>query len=261
MANSQKLDAEYYNNNARWQYKTAARLLEAIELKGNELVLDIGSGDGEVTKEIGQKVPNGHVYGIDIAPKMIDFATKHKKTVRNVSYQLLSAEDLASDRQYNLITSFSAFYWIRNQNKALKQVYKSLKPGGQIFFMVFPKESPYWKPFISAISSTNFKEYASSGQHHNFWSLTKYKKKLEALGFQSIEITIEFPVASYVNQNEYTNYVRGWLRSFINLPTRMEEETFLALTYKKACEQFTLTQKGELLVPYKKVIIQAFKAA
>ena len=52
------------------------RILSAVDLRGDEAVLDIGCGDGAVSAFIAGLVPRGSVTGIDTSPDMIARATK-----------------------------------------------------------------------------------------------------------------------------------------------------------------------------------------
>jgi trans-aconitate methyltransferase len=52
----------------------ARELIVRVRLTGQEQVLDIGSGDGKVTAEIAECVPQGGVVGIDSSTEMVRFA-------------------------------------------------------------------------------------------------------------------------------------------------------------------------------------------
>jgi len=53
-------------------------LIEELNLKGDETILDLGCGNGLTTKELAGKVPNGKVVGIDNSISMIETAKSHK---------------------------------------------------------------------------------------------------------------------------------------------------------------------------------------
>jgi trans-aconitate methyltransferase len=69
-------NAEEYRTSSSNQKKWALELLSKLDLKGNERVLDIGCGDGEITAAIAQRVPRGFAVGIDSSKEMIDLATR-----------------------------------------------------------------------------------------------------------------------------------------------------------------------------------------
>ena len=71
-----KWNAKAYKEASHHQFKWGLELLDKLELKGNERVLDIGCGDGKLTIEIAKRVPDGYVVGIDNSEEMISFARK-----------------------------------------------------------------------------------------------------------------------------------------------------------------------------------------
>src|SRR3990167_5958806 len=58
----------------------------------DDILLDVGCGDGSYTIEIAQKIPNGKITGRDPSEKMIAHASKQKKPT-NVVFE---CEDLMS---------------------------------------------------------------------------------------------------------------------------------------------------------------------
>jgi len=45
--------------------------VDALELKGNERVLDFGTGTGAILPYIASKLPNGKIYAVDFSQKML----------------------------------------------------------------------------------------------------------------------------------------------------------------------------------------------
>src|SRR3989338_7098077 len=80
-------DAQYYKQHSDCQFTRGVSLLEKLDLKGAEHVLDVGCGDGRITAEIAKRVPNGSVLGIDASAGMIEEAKKNFGSVKNLSFQ------------------------------------------------------------------------------------------------------------------------------------------------------------------------------
>jgi cyclopropane fatty-acyl-phospholipid synthase-like methyltransferase len=66
--------AEEYFQNSSSQKDAASDLLQHVTIIDNDLILDVGCGDGKITAELASKVPNGLIIGIDNSPSMIEFA-------------------------------------------------------------------------------------------------------------------------------------------------------------------------------------------
>ena len=71
---SRDWDAASYDRVSDPQFGWALEQLERLPLNGNEVVLDAGCGSGRVTAELLARVPRGRVYGVDVAPSMVEHA-------------------------------------------------------------------------------------------------------------------------------------------------------------------------------------------
>ncbi|RDB15985.1 putative arsenite methyltransferase [Hypsizygus marmoreus] len=115
----------------------------SVNLKGGEILIDLGSGGGIDVFLAASKVgPNGQVIGIDVSPDMVDLARRNAKRQGlkppHVAFiQASLAEPLP-------ITSNSVDYVFSNcvinllppagKSNLLKEVNRVLKPGGRIVF-------------------------------------------------------------------------------------------------------------------------------
>lgn len=94
-------------------------------------ILEIGCGDGEFTNRIAKL--NCEIIATDITPKVI---AKGKKVLKkkNVKFFVDNAESMRfKDNSFDIVCGISILHHI-NPQKALKEAYRVLKPGGQIFF-------------------------------------------------------------------------------------------------------------------------------
>lgn len=103
-----------------------------------EAVLDIGCGAGVDTFIAATLVgPKGRVVGIDLIPEMLNRARANleKTSLNNVTFQEASAEDLPfPDTSFNVVISNGVFNLIPDKVKALKEVFRVLKPSGRLMF-------------------------------------------------------------------------------------------------------------------------------
>ena len=124
-----------YERSSSAQRLWAAELLEKIEIEGDERVLDIGSGDGWITANIADIVPEGSVLGIDSSEGMVSFAKEKFATGDhpNLSFQLGDARSLDFDGEFDLVVSFAALHWVGDHGPVLRGIRRALKPGGRTF--------------------------------------------------------------------------------------------------------------------------------
>ena len=106
------------------------------EIKEGEDVLDIGCGGGVDTMIAATMVgPAGRVVGTDMSSEMVERARQNLSLTHfnNVSYQESSAEDLPlPDQSFDVVISSGVFNLVPDKVKALKEVFRVMKPGGRI---------------------------------------------------------------------------------------------------------------------------------
>lgn len=74
-----EFDGEKYKNASTHQKEWANKILGELQFAGNETILDLGCGDGVITNQLAEMVPDGKVLGIDASKGMIKTALKGKK--------------------------------------------------------------------------------------------------------------------------------------------------------------------------------------
>jgi len=101
-----------------------------------EAVLDLSCGAGVDTLIAAIMVGRrGRVVGIDFTPEMLERATENlrKTSLDNVTFREASAEDLPlPDASFDAAISNGVFNLIPNKLKALKEVFRVLKPLGRL---------------------------------------------------------------------------------------------------------------------------------
>jgi trans-aconitate 2-methyltransferase len=129
-------DPADYDKSSSAQYKWAMTLIDGLDLKGDECILDIGCGDGKVTAHLASLVPDGGVLGIDLSREMISFAANKyiPKNHPNLSFQIGDASCLRFQEEFDQVVSFACLHWVKDHLPVLQGVRRSLKPGGRMLF-------------------------------------------------------------------------------------------------------------------------------
>jgi trans-aconitate 2-methyltransferase len=111
--------------------KIGREVLGRLELNGEETVLDAGCGSGRVTQALVERLPRGHVIGVDGSAEMIAAARERL----GESAELLVADLLAVElggRTVDAILSTATFHWVPDHPRLFARLHALLKPGGRL---------------------------------------------------------------------------------------------------------------------------------
>jgi trans-aconitate methyltransferase len=125
-------DAADYAAHSAQQQRWARELIAKLALRGDERLLDIGSGDGKVTAELAAALPRGSIVGIDNAPDMVRHATAQFGHVPNLSFIQMDASSIAFAEPFDVIFSNAALHWIYDHRPVLRGIARALRPGGRL---------------------------------------------------------------------------------------------------------------------------------
>jgi len=99
-------------------------------------ILDLGCGEGIITKCIYDKSPNNHFYLVDASEEMLNKAKANLHNNSNISFRHLIFEDYFASQsencKYDLVVSANAIHHLDFMQKTAlyTKIYKELKSGG-----------------------------------------------------------------------------------------------------------------------------------
>ncbi len=126
-------DAADYERISGLQQAMAEEVLALLDFEGAERILDVGCGNGKITAEIAARVPDGSVLGVDPSHEMITFASSHYGAAAypDLRFEIADARSLPYREEFDVVVSFNALHWIRQQDEALQSIYAAMKPGAR----------------------------------------------------------------------------------------------------------------------------------
>src|SRR5579872_2487123 len=122
---------ELYNRFRRYREEPFLAILERLQLRGDESIIDLGCGSGENTVELARRVPRGRAVGIDSSSAMIEAANKIRndldsKLKSRVSFRQSDVREFDEDREYSIVFSNATLQWVPNHRELFKKIFIAL---------------------------------------------------------------------------------------------------------------------------------------
>ena len=125
-----EFDGRKYEKASAHQREWGSKLIAELGLQGTESVLDLGCGDGTLTAQLAELVPQGEVMGIDASQGMIDAALP--KTRNNLRFLRMDISELDFRERFDLVFSNAALHWVKDHDRLLRNVRCALRSGGRL---------------------------------------------------------------------------------------------------------------------------------
>jgi arsenite methyltransferase len=123
---------------ARNHARIAETIWERMELSAADRILDLGCGEGWACRLLAQRAPQEClIMGVDISDQMIRLAREKSRAFSNVSYRCGQAEQIPTPSDYfTKIVSIEAFYYFEQQDEVLRELFRIMRPGGQLYLLL-----------------------------------------------------------------------------------------------------------------------------
>lgn len=123
-------NAADYAANSGGQEAWARELIASLQLQSNDIVLDIGCGDGRHTALIAAQVQDGRVLGIDLSQEMIEHAQRTHRAA-NLRFAQTDASMLRFNDEFTLVFSNATLHWIVDHGPVLAGIARALRKHGR----------------------------------------------------------------------------------------------------------------------------------
>ena len=134
----------------------AMDIVERIKIHGTVKVLELAAGTGRVTRHLVESLPDAEIIATDISEDMMAVA---KETIHtnNLSWQNVNMMEIPfADESFDLIICQFGLMFVPDKKKALEEMYRVLKTGGQLLFNTWGniEENPMWQISFQLFAKT-----------------------------------------------------------------------------------------------------------
>lgn len=121
---TQTWSAQDYAENAAFVPAYGGEVLHLLDLQPGDRVLDLGCGDGALTREIAGR--GAAVLGVDSSAELLEAAR-----ARGVPTQRMDGQALSFEAEFDAVFTNAALHWMRDHDAVVQGVRCALRPGGR----------------------------------------------------------------------------------------------------------------------------------
>jgi ubiquinone/menaquinone biosynthesis C-methylase UbiE len=125
----------------RWLGEATNTMLNMAGIAPGQRILDIAAGAGEQSVAAAKRVgPTGHVLATDLSPNILQYAKvmANQEGLDNIDTAVMDGESLElNEETFDVVISRVGLIYFPDQHKALREMWRVLKPGGRIAAIVY----------------------------------------------------------------------------------------------------------------------------
>jgi SAM-dependent methyltransferase len=167
--------AQVFDDPKRDAWQKPHEVIQALKLKSDAVIADIGSGTGYFATRFAHMVPQGRVYGVDTEPDMVKYLADRAKRegLKNLAAVTGKPGDPRLPEKADLIVFVDVYHHVEDRERYFRQLQNALKPGGRLAIIDFRMDSREGPPKAARIAPEQVKsELKRAGyglaQEHGF---------------------------------------------------------------------------------------------
>ena len=197
----QRWDPERYARNAPFVPELGEPLIDLLQPRPGEKILDLGCGDGVLTEKIA--AAGARVVGVDSSPDQVAAAR-----ARGLDARVADGRALDFEAAFDGVVSNAALHWMRAPDAVIEGVWRALRPGGRF---VGEMGGAGNVARITAALTAALERRGIDGPAANPWFFPTpedYTGRLRSRGFQVVHMDL------FERPTPLPGELGGWLETF-----------------------------------------------
>ena len=178
-------DAATYDRLAAPMTRWGRLVVDRMELRGDERVLDAGCGTGKVTAMLRDRLPGGELVALDGSASMIELARERLGEER-IEYLVADLQrPLPVDPPVDAVLSTATFHWIPDHDALFANLAAVMRPGAQLVAQCGGRGN------IASVEAALHDMGESFAGRKHFAGPEDTRSRLEAAGFTEVETGLQ----------------------------------------------------------------------
>ena len=146
--------SKVFDDPERDAWQKPHEVIQALALKPDAIVADIGAGTGYFAVRLAHMTSRGRVYAVDSEPAMVKHLAERAKRagLSNLTPVLGKPDDPRLPERADLALFVDVYHHIENREGYFRRLAGSLKPGGRVAVVDFRLDSPVGPPKSARIA-------------------------------------------------------------------------------------------------------------
>jgi trans-aconitate methyltransferase len=202
--------AETYHRVSEPQTKWGEAVLAALELRGDETVMDAGCGTGRLTAKLVERLPRGRVVALDASPAMLEVAKRELARFGDkVTFVRASLGEESLPSGMDVVFSTATFHWVKDHDALFRSLLPALVPGGRLRaqFGGGANLARTFAGFYEIATRPRYARYFESVPPlANFRNIEETRKRLEAAGFVDLHLSYRDEPTTFADAAAYAEF-------------------------------------------------------
>jgi len=233
MKHPREWDAGIYHKVSAPQRSWGLRVLERLELRGREWVLDAGCGTGRVTLALAERARavNGHVVAMD---RSVEMARTARGTLP-ADVPVVGADLLAMPFRhlFDVVFSTATLHWVLDQSALYRALARVLVAGGRLHAQCGGEGNvERFHQRVAALCATPrfAPRFAGWTEPWRFLSPGEVDLHLRTAGFERVRTWLEPEPTTFADRETFRTFIEhvvlnAWMRRLVDAPA--EAQAFL----------------------------------
>ncbi len=242
-------DSNLYDDRHSFVWKSGQAVVELLNPRPGEKILDLGCGTGHLTSQIA--AASADVIGIDLSQAMID---KARQNFPGITFSVQDALEMTYTSKFDAVFSNAVIHWISDQPRLVRNIRRVLKLSGRLVAEFGGKGNV--QAILDGLQTTLQEMAITPPEQTSFFpSVSQYTRLLEENGFEVTEARLFDRPTLLEGATGLRDWVKMFRPNFVSVLSNSRlEEMFQRLEARLSPD---LKKDGQWFADYRRLQVRA----